>query len=316
MSKLGMVLCLAAGTLLLPAHAFPQNASHQGQGQVVVTVLPKHAGGVPLSIPQQDLKIAVNGKPSSVTNWVPLRGPDASVELVLLIDNSARTSLGSQMDDIAHFIQSLPPNAKSAIAYMDYGRAVLAGPLSTDHAAVLRGLHLPGGAPGSSASPYFCLSNLAKHWPSADRQARREVVMVTDGVDDYNPRFDPTDPYVQTAIADSVRAGLVVYSIYWRDQGFAGHNFHENYAGENLLSEVTEATGGTSCWVGYGNPVSFRPFFSDLTRRLQNQYELSFVARLNDKPEIESLKLKMKVPGTEIYTPEQVFVGRSSTALH
>ena len=36
--------------------------------------------------------------------------------------------------------------------------------------------------------------------------------MVTDGVDYYELRFDPEDPYVQAAIKDSAKAGLVVYA--------------------------------------------------------------------------------------------------------
>jgi hypothetical protein len=105
---------------------------------------------------------------------------------------------------------------------MKNGRAVLSGPLSTNQALVVRELHLPGGSPGSNASPYFCLSDLAQHWPSQDRAARREVVMIGNGVDNYDPRFDFHDPYVRAAIDDSVRARLVVYAIAWKSQGFAG----------------------------------------------------------------------------------------------
>ena len=45
--------------------------------------------------------------------------------------------------------------------------------------------------------------------------------MVTDGVDDYESRYNPDDPYVEAAINDATRARLVVYSIYWMDQGRA-----------------------------------------------------------------------------------------------
>ena len=182
MKKLGMVICMAVGALLVSAPVFAQNDNHQGQGHAVITVLAKHGGDTPVGVSQQDLKLAVNGKQSNITNWVSLRGPEDPLELVLLIDSAARTSLGRQLDEMAQFIKSLPPNTKSTIGYMQNGQAVLSGPLSADHAQVLRGLHLPVGSAGSSASPYFCLSDLAKHWPSTDRLARREVVMVTDGI--------------------------------------------------------------------------------------------------------------------------------------
>ena len=313
MKKIRMFVCLAAGALVLVAPAIAQDQNHHGQGQTVVTLLPKHKGEATPSISPQDLKIVVNGKQSRVTNWEPLRGP---VELVLLIDGSARTSLGRQMGDIAHFIQSLPPNVESTIAYMDSGRAVMTGPLSTDHTQVLRGLQLPGGFAGSSASPYLCLSNLAKHWPSEDRQARREVLMVTDGVDNFNLGYDPADPYVQAAIADSIRSGLVVYSIYWRSQGIFDQTNYAANEGQNLLNEVAAATGGNNYWIGSGNPVDFKPYLNDLSRRLQNQYELSFVAPLKGEAEVEQLKLKSKAPGIAIDAPEEVLVARTGDALN
>jgi hypothetical protein len=189
---------------------------------------------------------------------------------------------------------------------MENGNAKFTGPLTTDHAEVLHGLHLPV---GPSASPYFCLSDLAKHWPSADRDARREVVMVTDGIDPYHPELDMDDPYLQAAIADSVRARLVVYSIYWQGKGRAGSSEYENNAGQNLLAEVAQATGGKNFGNSMmGNPVSFQPFLDELTRRFRNQYELGFTTGLTGKPQVETLKLKLSAPGTEINSPGQVMV--------
>ena len=311
MKNLRMAIWMVAGGLLLAAPAFPQGDKAMGQGRAVVTILPKGHGEMPASISQKDLSIKVNGKAAEVTSWKPLRGPDASLELVLLIDSSARNSLGSQFSDIEHFVNSLPPNTKAAIAYMMNGQAVFAGPLSTDHGKVLQALHMPGGSPGSSASPYFCLSDLAKHWPSGDRGARRSVVMVTDGIDDYERRFDPEDPYVQAAITDSVRAGLVVYSIYYEVQGRFDRSFYANNTGQSLLLMVEQATGGESLWPGIGEPVSFKPFFEELTRYLGNQYELGFSAHLNGKPEVETLKLKVGAQAISVTAPQQVFVERA-----
>lgn len=282
--------------------------SQTGQGQAVVTVLPKHEGEVPANVANPDLTLKINGKNAKVTKWERYDQQSSNVELVVLIDSAARTSLGRQLSDIADFVRSLPPNVKATIGYMQNGRAVLSGPLSSDRAQVLSGLHIPVGMPGSNASPYFCLSDLAKSWPSQDPKARREVVMVTDGVDYYQMRFDPEDPYVKSAINDSVRAHLVVYSIYWMNQGRADRTLYENNAGQSLLAEVTESTGGKSFWEGIGNPVSFAPYLDELTRRLRNQYELRFSSNAGSKPEIGSMKLKLSAPGVEVNAPGEVLV--------
>ena len=82
----------------MAAHLFAQN---MGQGQAVVTVLPKVEGQpVPPSVAQQDLAVKVNGKNAKVTHWAPFQAPDNKIELVLLIDGGSRNSLGRQMDDI------------------------------------------------------------------------------------------------------------------------------------------------------------------------------------------------------------------------
>jgi hypothetical protein len=309
MKNPGIAICVAVTMLFAAAPGFSQSESEQGHGQAVVTVLPKHEGALPPSFTGQDLSVKVNGKQARVTSWKPFQSPENSIELVLFIDGSARTALGGQFDSIERFVKSLPPNTKAAIAYMQNGMALFAGPLSADHAEVLRGLHLPTGSAGSSASPYFCLSDLAKHWPSADREARREVVMVTDGIDPYHPELDMDDPYLLAAIADSVRARLVVYSIYWQGKGRAGSSEYENNAGQNLLAEMAQATGGKNFGNSMmGNPVSFQPFFDELTRRFRNQYELGFTTGLTGKPQVETLKLKLSAPGTEINSPGQVMV--------
>lgn len=306
-------LGLAAATLLTASLTFAAQ-SQQGQGQAIVTVLPgKNAQASNIS--EQSLSVKVDGRNSQVTHWQQF-GPNSPVELVILIDGAARTSLGLQMNDIAQFVKSLPANTSAAIAYMANGQAVLTGPFTTDRAEALRGLRLTGGVPGSSASPYFCLSNLAQHWPSHNRQARREVVMITDGVDYYDGgrRFDPEDPYLQAATTDAVRAQLIVYSIYWRNAGRLDRTMGATDAGQNLLAQLTQATGGNNYWQGYGNPVSLQPYFEDIQRRLQNQYELSFMAPASNKPQVEPFKLKVSTQGAKVDAPQQVLVVGSEMA--
>lgn len=280
----------------------------------MVTVLAHGKEATP-TVQSQDLQVKINGKVSSVTGWDDLRGDQSPLELVILIDGGARSSLGTQMGEIQSFVKEMPAQSKVAIAYMANGRAVFSGPLSSDPAVVLKGLHLPSGMPGQSGSSYFCLSDLAKNWPSQDRAARREVVMITDGVDNYSPRYDPNDPYVVAAINDSVRAGLVVYAIYWQDAGRFERNVEIASGGQSLLLQVADATGGVSYWQGMGNPVSFESYFKDLRVRFANQYRLGFSSELKGRSQVQSMNLKIGGPATKVTAPQQVYVtpGNGST---
>jgi hypothetical protein len=299
----------AASILSLLAAVSPAltQGTNKATAQTVITALGKN-NEMPPPVQQQDLHVQVGGKSTAVTDLIPLRGDRAGLDLVILIDGAARTSIGTQLGGIEHFVKSLPPTTTVGIAYMENGRAAFSEPMTTDKAEALKALRLPMGPLAISASPYFCLSDLAKHWPTNNRENRREVVMITDGVDPYNLRYDPENPYVLAAIDDSISGSLIVDSIYWHDIGRFDRGPYQNNAGENLLDEVTQATGGKAYWQESGNPVSFAPFFDDLSRRLQNQYELGFDVPAKSKPEIVTLKVKLNEPGVKIDAPKQVAV--------
>ena len=227
---------MAAGALLLAAQVLAQNEN--GAGRAVVTIFAKHNEIAP-NVAQQDVSAKVNGKDAAITGWAPFKGPNDGMELIVLIDAGAR-NLGRQFDEIKQFVQSLNPDTKVAIGYMQNGYAAMAGPLSTDHKQALKELHLPV---GPNANPYFTLSDLSHRWPSQDRKVRREVVMLSDGVDPENRRFDPEDPYVESAIRDCVQARLVVYTIYWRSGFEAAPGSMTAEGCQSLLNELSQATG-------------------------------------------------------------------------
>lgn len=307
----GRFISVVATILLAATGVFAQNGDFSGHGDAIVTVLPNKSGEQTMNITKQDIsEIKVGGKNAEVTGFGHL-GANNPVELVILIDSSAGSSFGTQMTAIKKFVQEMPPNTKMAIGYMQNGTTTFSGQLSSDPPQVLKGLHIPSGFFGVNSSPYFSLSDLAKHWPSNNPSARRIVAMVTDGVDYYNLRYDPEDPYLRAAIDDSVRSGISVYAMYWADRNRISHMGWAQDAGQNLLLQLTTATGGHSYWEGYGNPVSFQPYFQDLRRRLDNQFGVEFAAQLNgnnNSPQIERMDLKMNAPNAKVDAPKRVFV--------
>jgi len=297
-------LVLSALACVLPAVA------QQGDivsAQTVVTVVPKN-GEAP-ELQQQNLKVWADGKQSEVTSWQALRGDRAGLEFVVLIDDSARSSIGLQLNELSKFIQAMPPTTLVGVAYMQNGRAAFEQNLTADHALAAKALRLTSGVPGGNSSPYFCLSDLVKRWPSEDPKNRREVLMVSDGVDRYNLRYDPDNPYVQAAITDAQRARVIVNSIYFRDTGRLDRSGYETNAGQNLLAQVTQTTGGKLYWEGLSNPVSFQPFLQDLSKRLENQYELGFTARARSKPDLIQLKVKTDASRVNVDAPQRIPLG-------
>jgi len=285
----------------------PLWAQETSTGRAIVTVNSKSAEDV-TAVPRQAISVYENRKLQDVAGWVPLRGERSGLQLVVLLDDSSGGNLGLQLNDIRGFITGLPPTTQVAIGYMRNGAPNLAQNFTSDHAQAVKSLHLPSGTAGSNGSPYFCLSDLVKHWPGGDSNVRREVIMVTDGVDRYSGgRYDPEDPYVQAATSDAQKAGVIVYSIYYRGAGRLDRNFMVTDGGQNYLTQVSDSTGGKVYLVGFGNPVSFAPFLSDIQRKLQNQYELSFVSTA--KPGLQGIRVKTSQPNTNLEYPSRVPVG-------
>jgi hypothetical protein len=312
MSKLYRISSgLLAGCLLA---ALPLLAQSGVQTQTVVTVLPK-SGDQTLTIPQAQVQANVGGKNARITNWTPLRGEQSGLQIVVLIDGSARSGLSLQYKDLQTFVKTLPDGAEVGVAYMQNGRAVMAQNITPDRNLAASAFRLTSGVPGSSASPYFCLSDLVKNWPSANTTDRREVLMITDGVDLYYGRgYDPNDPYVQAAITDAQRAGVIVHSIFYRNTGRFDNSQWTEAGAQNYLNLVSQGTGGRAYWQGFGNPVSFAPFLDDLATRLKNQYELGILAKPGNKPQLQQLKVKVTTPGTKVDAPQRILVPGSESA--
>jgi VWFA-related protein len=276
-------------------------------GRAIVTASSKSSEDTN-TVPRQSITLQENRKTQEVTGWVPLRGTRSGLQLVVLLDDSSRGNLGLQLNDIKNFLGALPPTTQVALGYMRNGSPNLVQKFTNDHAQVAKALRLPSGESGINGSPYFCLSDLVKHWPGGNSNVRREVIMVTDGVDRYSGgRFNPDDPYVQAATSDAQKAGVIVYSIYYRGAGRADRSFAVTDGGQNYLTQVSGDTGGKVYLEGFGNPVSFAPFLSDIQHKLQNQYELSFVS--SAKQGLQNIKVKTSQPNTTLQWPARVPVG-------
>ena len=142
-----------------------------------------------------------------------------------------------------------------------------------------------------SGSPYFCLSNLAKNWPSKERVPRRVVFMVTNGVDPYYGSADLQDPYVGAAIKDAQQAGLLVYSMYFANRGMGNRNDFRILAGQSYLLRVANETGGDFYSLAFSSPISFEPYLQQFDQSLNSQYLLTLAV---EQPGWQQVSVKSK----------------------
>ena len=57
--------------------------------------------------------------------------------------------------------------------------------------------------------------------------------------------------------------------------------------------------------------MSFQPYFRDLSKRLDNQYELNFMVPAKVKQKYPTLKVKLMVPDMKMRTPKMIYLPKS-----
>ena len=306
------LLFAAAATLPFAAE---RAAARQGQSpnqngvqvHMTVSVEARHGAEVP-PITREDLVVEEGHDHDMVTAWLPAQGANSGLDLLILLDDSSRVSLGEQLEDIRAFIVQQPPTTFIGVGYIQNGTVEMVQNFTQDHVSAAKSLRLPlGAAAGVDASPYFSVSDYVKRWPVTPARTRREILLISDGVDTYYGG-GPEDPYVESAIEDAQRAGVTVYSIYTPGSGHSGHSFFRINWGQNYLSELSDKTGGESYWTGFGSAVSFTPFLEEFTLQLQHQYLLTFIPKPEKKGCMQRIHLGTEVSGAELVYPNNVYV--------
>jgi hypothetical protein len=301
-TALGLAVGVGGGSL--SAQQAP--AASGVPAHMVVTVEPHHGSEVPV-VNREDVMVYERKDRDPVTEWIPAQGERAGLELFILLDDGSNASLGPLLADIRQFIGGQPASTKIGIGYMQNGSAKIVQNLTSDHEQAAKALRLPMGIRGVNGSPYFSVSDLIKHWPESG--SRREVLVITDGVDLYYGSGDAQDPYLQESIANAQRAGIVVSAIYTPGVGHFGHSYWQTYWGQLYLAQLADETGGESYAIGFnGTPVSFGPYLDDLTRRMSHQFLLTFLAKPPKKAGLQAVKLRTEVPNVDLVSAGKVYV--------
>jgi len=269
--------------------------------RMVVTVEPHHGTQAPRLTRDDVMVFQDKDNRRPVIGWTPVL--DAGLQLWVLIDDGADAVIGNQFGDLRKFILAQSSMVEIGLGYMHNGSVTAVHSLSADHQSVAKALRLPLGEAGISASPYLSLVDLVRKWPNTQRA--REVVIIASGIDYlYGP--GPENPYLQQAIDEAQRAGVVVSSIYFGSVGHAGHSYWEINWGQNNLSQLADATGAEFYWQGMTNPVSIRPYLDDVGQRINDQFVLTFDARHEGKAGLHPVHLQTEVPHVSLVAQKKV----------
>ena len=272
---------------------------------------------------KEDVKVKQSKNFLQVTQLIPAQGDNAALQLMILIDDTLNTSVGNNLTDLKDFIKAQPPSALIGVGYMSNAGVNIAQNFSADHDLVVKAVRLPRGSMSTMDSPYLSLISLVKGWPQ--QNVRREVLMVTDGIDRLRgetpqasrlgPNFGPVYHSMPTISTDatsaseiSQRSNVLVHSIYAVGVGRAGRSSWDLQLGLSGLSKIADETGGEVFSLGTSQPVAFKPYLDRLEKLLNSQYYVVFLAVPKNKAGLQPIKVQTELSNSEIYSPDNVWV--------
>jgi hypothetical protein len=298
----------AAGlTAALSLFALQQRSAPGVPVTILVALEPKHGKTIP-TVEAPDVAVFQSRDKRPVTQLTP--AGQSPMQLLLLIDDSAAGSFGTEIKTLKDFVNALPGNVDVGVAYMRNGMAAFTKNFTPDHAAAANSIRLAYGPGGADVSPYDSLADAVKKWPTPGAQ-RKEVIMISSGIENLGGGYTPDNPYVRSGIEAAQKAGIVIYTIYSPSAGHSGHAFWRTTWGQNFLSQLSDETGGESYMIGYGAPVSFQPFLQQISEHMRNQYLLTFEARPEPKSGMQPIRVTVVEKDASIAAPDKVFVRAS-----
>jgi len=272
---------------------------------------------------QGDVKVRQGKVFLQVTQLIPAQGNNAALQLMILIDDTLDPSVGGNLNELREFIKSQPSSTVIGIGYMSNAGVDIVQNFTADKDLAVKAMRLPRGILSTMDSPYLSLISLVKSWPQ--QNVRREILMVTDGIDrlrgekprpsQLGPNYGPAYHSMPTISTDatsaseiSQRYNVVVYSLYALGVGRAGRSSWDLQVGLSGLSKIADETGGECYSLGTSSLVSFKPYLERFQRTLENQYYLVFPAVPKRKAGFQRVNVQTELSNSEILAPDNVWV--------
>ena len=289
--------------LVMVSGLFVANAMAVGPGTVTMTVtaVGKKDTSPPI-VTKDDVQLYLNKERTQVADWKHAE----KLYLAVLIDDSLDSVIASQWGDLKAFFLGQPDTTYISVAYTRNGAAMFVQDFTNDHELAAKALRLPLGSGGAFSSPYLALLDLMKRWPSsADRRA---ILLFSSGIDYFRGDFWTRPPDLDSTISRAQKQNINIWTIYAPDAGHRARGFFLVSRAQSYLSQLSDDTGAESYYLGTGAPVTFKPYFDELSLHLSNQYLLTFKASGGAKGRFQRVKVATELPHVEFLAAPQAFL--------
>lgn len=293
---------LAALLLLFVAWA---HAAESAAGNVTFTVTAVSKKEAPSSISKDDVQVFFGKERKQVADWK--KGD--KLLLAILIDEALDSSSASNWQYLKDFIMAQPPSTSIAVGYMRNNTVQLTQDFTDNHEMAAKGLRIPMGFGAIGSSPYLSMLDMLKRWPKNNANVRGSILVITSGIDYFRGAgFGPLYPDLQPLIDRAQRQNVNVWSVYYPSAGHRGRGFSRLNNAQINIDKLSEETGAESYFLGFGEPVSLKPYFDEISTHLGNQYLVTVAAGATGKGKYQTVKVRTETPDLELMAPAAVYL--------
>ena len=202
------------------------------------------------------------------------------LSLAVLIQDDLTSNANLQLKSIADFIKQLPKGSRVMVGYLRGGNLQIRQKFTDDLEKAAKSLRIIVGRGAASGDPYSAVDDALRRFDALP-SGRRAVLLVSDGLDVSNGTdFASTIQSIELdrAILKAQRKSIAVYSFYNAATFTESGNSILVSSGQGSLNRLSEETGGRAFFQGTISPISFEPFFKDLTNALNRQFALTYLS--------------------------------------
>lgn len=202
------------------------------------------------------------------------------LSLAVLIQDDLSSNANLQLASIAEFIKQLPKGSRVMVGYLRGGSLQTRQKFTDDLEKAAKSLRIVAGRGAASGDPFSAVDSALGKFDALPT-GRRAILLVSDGLDVTNGTdFASTVQSIELdrVILKAQRKSIAVYS-FWNAATLteSGSSILVS-GGQAALSRLSNETGGRAFYQGTVSPISFEPFFRDLTNSLNRQFAITYLS--------------------------------------
>jgi VWFA-related protein len=206
---------------------------------------------------------------------------DAPLSLAVLVQEDLTSNFNLQIADLKEFIRRLPRGSRVMVAYLRGGTTQIRQKFTTDLSRAAESFRIVSSTASSAPrNPYDGVVDVLNRFDGLPA-GRRAILLVSDGLD-ISGGLDSASPGqsidLDRAIMRAQRRNVAVFSFYSPTSSTDGANSRLSLFGQGSLQKLSDETGGRAFFQGTLAPVSFEPFFRDLSILLNRQFLLTYLS--------------------------------------